>query len=410
MMILRSILAASALSLGATAFLVVPETHPHSIDDTTALHEVHRFEAHDARSQQIALTCDACPFPEGDLDGRVSWTEDVKTSLVSCRLGIILPSKQCLDNGRRDPITDNIVKQALSFSTKDGGLFVNDDQIFPLPTTPLNVNAVQRRESDGQESAPITLGFAIEVLPLMAPQDDMELLSVRFTILDLAGHPVPVDTVAIALIKTVQGELFIARTDIEASAADRLSWSQCRGEPRCLRRLLFARIQALINAAKARMMSVGAKLPFYRMGCSGVPPPPHHPHGDHVSEHSSDFGGDFPHRPHHFGGRPHRHPHHMHHHGWRRTFSRVVRFIVVPAVLGVLAGLAASAIGMLVGQVVVFMWMRYRRCTPSHSPAALEQGSIMEKEALMTEDVPNEELPPYIDGEHGAFVPPADTK
>ncbi|KAL1987214.1 hypothetical protein VTN96DRAFT_4546 [Rasamsonia emersonii] len=370
-MILRSVLAASALSLGASAFLVVPEIQPHAVDNAPAPQDLHRFEAHDARTQQVALACDECPFPEVHPDGQISWTDGVKSSLL------------------------------LNISAKDNALFVNDDQVFPLPPPPLNVNAVQRRESDGQETAPISLGFALEAMPLMPPQDDMELLSVRFTVLDLAGHPVPVDTLAIAVIKTATGELFIARTEIEATAADRLSWSQCRGEPRCLRRLLFARIQALMAAAKARMMSVGAKLPFRGKGCHGKPHLTHRPHGEHPA--------DFDHRPHHFG-RPHRHPHHRH--GWHRTFSRVVRFIVVPAVLGVLAGLAASAIGMLVGQVIVFLWLRYRRCTnDSRSAATVEQGSTMEKAALMSEEEPPaEELPPYSDEEHGAAVPPADTK
>lgn len=311
-----------------------------------------------------------------------------------------------LSNGEKSRLLTSFDKQLLNISAKDNALFVNDDQVFPPPPAPLNVNAVQRRESDGQETAPIGLGFALEVLPLMPPQDDMELLSVRFTVLDLAGHPVPVDTLAVAVIKTAAGELFIARTEIEATAADRLSWSQCRGEPRCLRRLLFARIRDLMAAAKARMMSVGARLPFRGKGCHGKPHLSHRPHG----EHAADFDGNMPHpRPHHFGGRPHRHPHHRH--GWQRTFSRVVRFIVVPAVLGVLAGLAASAIGMLVGQVIVFLWLRYRRCTNSRSAAALEQGSTMEKAALMTEEEPpTEELPPYSDEDHGAAVPPADTK
>jgi hypothetical protein len=94
-------------------------------------------------------------------------------------------------------------------------------------------------------------------------------------------------------------------------------------------------------------------------------------------------------RPHH-----HHHMHHMHHGKWERTVHRVVRFIVVPAVLGVLAGLAASALGMLVGQIVVFMWQRFRRSTPKKS---LEQGTVSEKQGLMME---SEELPPaYSDEE-----------
>lgn len=101
--------------------------------------------------------------------------------------------------------------------------------------------------------------------------------------------------------------------------------------------------------------------------------------------------------------RPHHH-HHMHHGHWERTFSRVVRFIVVPAILGVLAGLAASALGMLVGQVVVFFWQRYRR---SGSKRSEERGTVGEKQGLMAEA--SDELPPaYSDEEMASEAVPAD--
>lgn len=69
----------------------------------------------------------------------------------------------------------------------------------------------------------------------------------------------------------------------------------------------------------------------------------------------------------------------------------------MPAALGILAGLAASALGMLIGQVVVFFWLRYRRsATPKQSttPATMEQGTMSEKQGLMaaatesTDDLP----------------------
>lgn len=36
-------------------------------------------------------------------------------------------------------------------------------------------------------------------------------------------------------------------------------------------------------------------------------------------------------------------------------------FVLLPVIVGVAVGMTASAIGMLVGQAVVFLWMRYRR-------------------------------------------------
>ena len=60
-------------------------------------------------------------------------------------------------------------------------------------------------------------------------------------------------------------------------------------------------------------------------------------------------------RPHHGG----------HHHGFLHKTLRFARhlftFVLLPVVVGVIVGMTASAIGMLVGQAVVFLWMKYRR-------------------------------------------------
>lgn len=58
--------------------------------------------------------------------------------------------------------------------------------------------------------------------------------------------------------------------------------------------------------------------------------------------------------------------HHAHHHrGFLHRFARImwttVKIAFVPILIGVAFGMAASAIGMLIGQFVVFIWMRYRR-------------------------------------------------
>lgn len=289
----------------------------------------------------------------------------------------------------------------MNFSTDDGRLLVNDRQIMPPPAHPLSVQAILRRESDGLETDPISLGSALEVMPIVAAKDDpgAQLLSVRFTVLDLAGHPVPLETVAMAVINTSEGRLYIARTEVEETGPDRLSWRQCRGKPKCLRMLLFARLRVLITGAKARMMRVASGLRISK-GCHGKP----HLMQGHPSENLPD--GQRPPFWRH-GGPPHRPHHHMHHSGWERTVSRIVRFIVIPAVLGVLAGLVASAIGMLVGQVIVFLWLRYRRCGTDRSTSTVEYGTDTEKEALMAESP--DDLPPHYDEEdHGVISLPAE--
>jgi len=50
----------------------------------------------------------------------------------------------------------------------------------------------------------------------------------------------------------------------------------------------------------------------------------------------------------------------------------------VPILIGVAFGMAASAIGMLVGQAIVFLWMKFRR---SPENGAYERLEVDEKEA-----------------------------
>ncbi|GMF70874.1 unnamed protein product [Aspergillus oryzae] len=333
---LRSFLLGSAAVLGANAFLVVPEVEVEAIASEPEFAGLHPLESHSSQQQNVDLLCTECPFREVTENGKVSWTDGFQTALVS----------------------------------------------GPPPPP------IVRRLSDDQESEPIPLGYAVEMLPLPSPPEEpIDLVAVRFTVLDLDSHPVPLNTVAISLLHDPEGNLYMVKTDIEDNTPNRVSWRQCRGKPMCLKRLLFNRIRALFAAAKARMLGVMGPKPQ-----CGRPRPPH-PHHD---------GMPFPPQAEGHVGRPnHPHHHHMHHgpHGnWERTASRVVRFIVIPAALGVLAGLAASAVGMLVGQVVVFLWQRYRR---SDREESLEQGTTSEKQGLMTEST--DDLPPaYSDEEEPA--------
>ncbi|PYH41766.1 uncharacterized protein BP01DRAFT_418502 [Aspergillus saccharolyticus JOP 1030-1] len=384
---LRSCLVGGTLALGARALLVIPEVEGESLAPEADFPPFHPLEAYAPQQSQVELACTECPFREVSEDGKVSWTDGHKTSLT------------------------------LDFTIEDGFLLANGRQIFP-PPPPTLITAVQRRLSDGVESEPIAVGYAVEEMPIpTSPEDPMDLVEVRFTVLDLDSHPVPLDTVAVTLIHDSNtGELFMAKTEIEETTPDRGSWAQCRGKPKCLRKLLFDRMRSLFAAAKARMLDFTPGPKGHHCGQAhgsdhDHPPHHHHHHGehDHGKPDPEGFPGGFLPYPemdgkghHDFKGHmgkfdgPHGpHRHHHHHDRLAHTLHRVVRFIVVPAILGVLAGLAASALGMLVGQIVVFMWQRYRRSTPRES---VEQGTVFEKQGLMTEA--SEELPPaYSDEE-----------
>jgi len=291
----------------------------------------------------------------------------------------------------------------------------NGQQIFP-PVPPSPIDVIQEVE-DGEVAGPMPIGYALEVMPVATPSDEpgADLLDVRFTILDLETHPIPVDTVAITLIQDPTGELYIAKSEIEKTAppADRLSWKKCNGKPRCLQELLVSRVHGLLAAAKERVMGMGQATKTGRKGCHGKPQGlqgmkgmmggHHDPHNQHDEVDPEDM--PFPdfeglHHGHFDPENADRPRHHMHHgphpHGaFARIFSRMARFILVPAVLGVLAGLTASAIGMLVGQAVIFLGQRYRGTKPQEHKAAWEQGDACEKQSLIAQS--ENVLPEYIE-------------
>ncbi|KAG0156051.1 hypothetical protein PDIDSM_3227 [Penicillium digitatum] len=324
-MFMRSVLLGGAAALSASAMLVVPEMEPKVDIIEDGFVNVHPMLLEDVHHAVVDLPCFECPLRETNDEGVVSWTEGKPSSL------------------------------SLEFSIEDNSLLANGRQIFP-PAPPIPILAVQQNE-EGEDSAPMPVGYALEIMPVVAPSDEpgYELLDIRFTVLDLETHPVPVDTVASACLQDSNGELFIARTEIEntAPASDRLSWKQCHGKAKCLQELLVSRIGGLLAGAKARVMGMakaGRKschgkhndntMDRHEEGHDGMPFPPPPPFGEEGSGREK-FG------PGGYG--------HVHHGAFTRTFSRILHFIVVPAVLGVLAGLTASAIGMLVGQAVVFL-------------------------------------------------------
>ncbi|KAJ5576225.1 hypothetical protein N7535_003151 [Penicillium sp. DV-2018c] len=346
-MFMRSALLGGVAALGASAMLVIPEMEPNVDRIEDGFGNVHPVIMENARHAVVELPCTECPFRANNEGGVASWTEG-KPSLLT-----------------------------LDFSVADNALLANGRQIFP-PAQPLPILAVQQNE-DREVSPPIPLGYALEIMSTGTPDEGYELLDIRLTILDLDAHPVPVDTVAIIVLQDPAGELFITRTEIvNTSGSDFSSWKECHGKVKCLHELLVTRIRGLLAGARDRLMAMaksGAKT------C----------HGKHKGKPTIHPGS-------HGFASAHPHQHHQYGDAFARTFSRAVHFILVPAVIGVLAGLIASAIGMLVGQAVVFVWRRYRGTEPVEYQAVWENGEACEKQGLMA--VPRDfedDLPEYTE-------------
>lgn len=211
----------------------------------------------------------------------------------------------------------------------------------------------------------------MEVMPpIVSPhKDDVSLIPVEFTVLGMHGIPVKVSTIALKLIQTPTKELVIVSQEeipfdvtpgAESCETARV-WSICR-----LRAIVMARLKSMVETTQEKTDSMQE---WVKTRCGGRKPHPH-PHKHH---------GHGPHRYHRVS--------HMLH----QTF----RFFVIPALLGVIGGLAASAIGMLVGQSIVMLVRCYRRS--QGRPVRLVEREIVivsdEKDELLAE----EDLPEYED-------------
>jgi hypothetical protein len=261
--------------------------------------------------------------------------------------------------------------QHLEFDITDDDQFlqINGQPVFPPPKTliPISLTATQIRTTDSSHSAPLRLGYAFEVLPTKSEVTDVTLTPIQFTILDLEGVPVKVDTVKLDLIQS-WGHRHIARVSTipyaQSPGADQCTTSICR-----LRAIIANRLRKMIESAKS---GAGKATTWIKNGCPGRKRP--HAGAEYVHEKA--------------------HPHHDAHHRLgrlRHFFTKMIHIFVVPALLGFWGGLVICSLGLLVGHALV---RRFKRRSNRDSPRNVEDAlEDDEKDAL----VENGELPPQYE-------------
>lgn len=340
-----ALVAASAFALHTSAFLLPLEVSKAA--------EQARYPL-TSGPNRLELDCPGCPF--FGIEDTAEVQPDVENKIVST----------CLSN--LSPLHANhLLPQLLDFGidAKDSLTINNHTLPTPYADTPgsYHLTAPQTRIQDGQKTLPIQLDFAWEELPPVTSERNpkLSMQSYQLTILGLAGHPIKVDTVAVHVLRA-PGQTMIARISTipfnetpGATTCDTSSkWSICR-----LRAIVAARMQAMVAAAKGRAQAAKGWFKGHGngKGCSGK----FGHRGGHNGGHNG--GPPFMHHEHGQAAQGGHHHHHQHRHGHHlgRLLHQTLRFFVIPALLGVIGGLMASAIGMLVGQFVAFLWIRYHR-------------------------------------------------
>ncbi|EFR00654.1 hypothetical protein MGYG_03661 [Nannizzia gypsea CBS 118893] len=358
---LAKFVATSLLALqGAAAFLIVPEIDiPHATTTT-------KKTAGDAPKLTIAANCAKCPFPD------------------------------TLDASSEVSAVDSFM--LFDLTTDAGKLYINEKEVYPSPDASVDLQTILVRKSDEQRSRNVPAGYVFEVLRTPDSPSDPEgpeLLSLYFTPVQLDGLPAAADTLHIPVIKTARGNLVIVNSRIEATPAPHISCKDCGRDTECWKRLLLARIAATINAAKIRAAKFVDKISSAFKGChgknkaSGMEMEPAHGHGQ--------------------GQHRHQHP------TFSRAFAHALRFVIIPAIVGLCLSLVVCSIGSLVGHCIVALW-RYsqrRRSSPGQQQnidSAQEDGEAYEKEGLMSHDDDDhaDVAPQEEDRLHGQIRLPAD--
>lgn len=279
----------------------------------------------DPTNQILHLECTGCPVATKGDDDTTVWTFGPKNELF------------------------------LNFKVEDNKIMLNGDgQFFPMESPEQSPRLVAAQIVNDEVAGVLPLGYALEVRTIQPANDETaeELLVAHFSIVDLAGMPVTVDTVVVTAINTADQGLMIAKIDtIPAERPTDLTGENCKTGLCRLRAALYARLQAFIDAARAKASSFSAGI---FSGCAGSK-------GAKMGAH----GG----RPHGQGHHGQERPHwqqtginrHHRHHPWARAVARVLYILVLPAALGIIGGLLTSMIGMLVGQAVIFLWIKFAR-------------------------------------------------
>ncbi|KAM0280849.1 hypothetical protein ACHAQH_003879 [Verticillium albo-atrum] len=347
--------AAGLAATTAHAFVVVPEISGADKDIVNALpvHDSLPFEITDSsvETRKLKLDCPGCPIKFGF---------DTKTDI-----------KNHLD---------------LVFTIDASGpvdrLLVNDFALYPktsswysslrAPQVPDFVKEATKHHVKGTPRNP-QLGYSLSTRPLVKEDADqqLELIQLDFQVIEVGNYFIDgIPNINVKLVKTPAGKLMIGSIDtVETRPADQTPEEECR---------TFA--CKFFKSLKNMRPGCGRK---QGMGHAGH-------HDGHHGHHS--------------------HQHMRSHHTWRQLVKMITWGIILPVLVGLVAGVTVSIIGMAFGTAIVCLWrLVVRRESPWVRSQCRRRGQVCakasrnemavaeEKSGLMQSQADDDvaDLPPY---------------
>lgn len=372
----------ASLALTANAFLI-PQEIAEDVQAAKAKAAEVVPSLFNHNSQSLDLDCSSCPFAlTTERHGAREWKNGIESDLH------------------------------MRFAAEQKHLTLNGEPFYPvtIQDLPGALHAAQTKKGR-DEGVDVKLSYTLEMEHEKAA-DGNELVTVTMSVLGIENQMINVDNIEIKTIKEADGSVglpwftysidhtnfaiiiqlsLVSITPIPASPSDpdaNCTNMMCR---------VVAKLGSAIRKAKAKAASAAAataatanKVKCFCMRCfhrlaghtAAVPGEGQSTHlPTHIVTRPGHFGAGHSESDMHHG--------HGHHKGFLHSvlgFARhLFTFIILPVMVGVAVGITASAIGMCVGQAVVFLWMRYRRSDNR------QQGVY---ECVESEDK-EEGLPPY---------------
>lgn len=291
---------------------------------------------------------------------------------------------------------------SIKWTIKDGSLYANNDQIFP-PVMSMQMHA-PLYDSDHKvalEEEDIHLYYSLNARPI--PASDIgalhDILRINVELIDKEGRPVTPHAVAVDLLDSPDGTHRITRIRLDSPRSLRRPkpW-QMKFWKTQVNTLLNHHQPELSSSSTSSPQSSTPKLQSTQNKGTTKSSSNHQPESTSTPENESQVGYMFsPYGSTYIvsnNGGHHRGHHHPHHHHGQDSFMRLVRPVILPAMMGIGAGLLACLVGFCVGHLVISLATRlgfYKRGSQNRdsrsSLACLEEGNHSEKAHLMIPEI-----------------------
>jgi hypothetical protein len=358
---------AAAYASAVNAFVVVPEIAEADSDIVRAL----PFDAPlTAESRSVSLACPGCPvhFRHDDMMRKV---HDVPSHLeLLFTIDASSPANRLLLNGFE--------------------LYPNANPWQGPLTAPQVLDFLEAARGHRRKGGPrqAQLGYTLAIHPVMKEEADqkLSLVDVELQVIEVGETFVDgIPVVRVRLIETPTGQLMIANVETiepaqKTGESDAVPAEQCE--------TLICKWTAFVRAKLAKVKGM-------KHGCGGM----RHGHHKGMPKQQADGSRVI----------------HNHHHSWKQLFKNITSYIFLPVLIGIVAGVSLSIIGMMVGTIAVCIWRvlvrrqrpwthrchRHRHHKTNHAPEQVPVAGDVEdeKSGLMEhqEPPPEYEAAPLIE-------------